>query len=311
MNDIISIIVPVYNMELYLDRCMQSLVTQEYKNIEIILVDDGSTDSSAVLCDEWGKRDVRVKVFHKENGGQCTARNLGLEAAHGAYIAFVDSDDYVDASIYNRLLDDMIQYDADISCCATTNSEIVGGSNAVSIFTNEEVMSEHLADFSVVGQSPCDKLFKRELFEEIRFPLLRAYEDCATIYKLLAKARRVVYRDSTLYHYIHRKNSTMTQSFSCVKFIQIDVYWMMYQDYICQYPQYAYLVKQKLIGACQYCVGESYKAGKHKEFADEIVNVQDKLRKLNSIGLPFTMKLTRMLMLYLPSVFAFIYQVGK
>ena len=296
---------------MYLDRCMQSLVTQEYKNIEIILVDDGSTDSSAALCDEWGKRDVRVKVFHKENGGQCTARNLGLEAAHGAYIAFVDSDDYVEASIYKQLLDDMIQYDADISCCATTNSEIIDGSDGVTIFTNEEAMGEHLADFSVVGQSPCDKLFKKKLFEEIRFPLLRAYEDCATIYKLLAKAKKIVYRDSTLYHYIPHENSTMTQAFSHIKFLQIDAYWMMYEDYARQYPQYAYLVKRKLMGACQYCIGESYKLGKNKEFTGEIISIQNKLRNLNSGGLSPKMKLARILMLYFPCVFALIYRVRK
>lgn len=311
MNDIISIIIPVYNTELYLNRCIQSLVAQEYKNIEIILIDDGSTDGSAALCDVWGKRDVRVKVFHKENGGQCTARNLGLEVAHGAYIAFVDSDDYIDASMYKCLLDDMLQYGADIACCATTNSEIVGGSGTVSIFTNEEAMCEHLTDFSVVGQSPCDKLFKKELFEEIRFPMLRAYEDCATIYKLLSKAKKITYRDCSMYHYIPRENSTMTQTFSSIKFCQIDVYWMMYQDYVSQYPQYASLVKRKFMGACQYCIGESYKIGKQKELAREIVSTQDKLRKLNNDGLSLKMKLTRMLMLYFPSVFAFIYRIGK
>lgn len=298
-------------MELYLNRCVQSLVAQEYKNIEIILVDDGSSDASASLCDEWGKRDARVKVFHKENGGQCTARNFGLEVAQGAYISFVDSDDYVDTSIYSCLLKDLTEHSADISCCATTSSDVIDGSGTISIFTNEEAMGAHLMDFSVVGQSSCDKLFKKELFEGIRFPLLRAYEDCATIYKLLAKAEKIVYRDITLYHYIPRENSTMTQLFSSIKFRQIDGYWMMYQDYASQYPQYAYLVKRRFIGSCQYCVGESYKIGKTREFSSEIASVQDKLRNINNDRLSLKMKLTRMLILYFPSMFAFIYRIGK
>lgn len=307
MNDKISIIVPVYNMEEYLDRCMQSLVKQEHQNIEILLVDDGSTDSSPAICDMWGQRDARVRVFHKKNGGQCTARNTGLDMATGDYIAFVDSDDYVSPAIYSTLLSDLIEHNAEISCCSTASDDGVHGSNAILIFTNEKAMKEHLMDASVVGQSPCDKLFKKELFEEIRFPLFRAYEDCATIYKLLAKAGIIVCRDLTLYHYISRENSTMTQPFSAVKFQQIDAYWMMYQDYTKQYPQYAYLVKRKLVGSCQYCIGESYRQKKQKEFTGEIKQTKDKLRRINGKGLSIKMKITKLLMLYFSEVFAFIY----
>ena len=118
MNDLISIIVPVYKVEKYLRRCIDSILAQTYQNIEVLLVDDGSPDNSGAICDEYADKDSHVRVFHKPNGGVSSARNLGLMEAKGQYIGFVDADDYIDKTMYEVLLDNLLQEQADISICS-------------------------------------------------------------------------------------------------------------------------------------------------------------------------------------------------
>ena len=117
MNPLISVIVPVYKAEKYLDKCVQSIVNQTYKNLEIILVDDGSPDNCPEMCDEWAKKDSRIKVIHKENGGVSSARNAGLDNSFGDYIGFVDSDDFIENDFYECLYDNLVENGADISFC--------------------------------------------------------------------------------------------------------------------------------------------------------------------------------------------------
>lgn len=311
MEQKLSIIVPVYNTEKYVDTCVASLVNQLYTNLEILLIDDGSTDSSGRLCDAWAKKDSRIRVLHQENGGQCTARNAGLDAAQGEYIAFVDSDDYVEPDMYACLLQDMWEHHADIACCRSTSCAETGGSKAVEVFGNDEVVRRHLLDLPGLGQSPCDKVYKKELFSGVRFANIRAYEDCATIYKVLFRCRTLVYRDAALYHYIPRENSTMTQRFSAVKFKQIEAYRLMYQDYSRDYPLYAHLVKRKLVGSCQYCIGESYQMKKQKAYCNEIQKARVLLKQLPADGLPLKLKLTKVLMAYFPCAFGVLYCLLK
>ena len=119
---LISVIIPVYNVEKYLRRCIDSVINQTYKNLEIIIVDDGSTDNSSNICDEYTNKDSRVKVVHKENGGLSSARNVGIELAKGDLIAFVDSDDYIELEMYEKLKENMDKYDSDIAICQYYNS---------------------------------------------------------------------------------------------------------------------------------------------------------------------------------------------
>ncbi len=174
MEDIISIIVPIYNTRRYIDKCVESIVNQTYKNIEIILVDDGSTDGSDKKCDEWKEKDKRIKVIHKENEGASSARNVGIENAKGKYIAFIDSDDYIDLDIIEALYKRLIE----------TNSEISSGGFIVETYAgkkskfaeenyvaNSEEALRRLFLHEDISLSLCDELYKKELFETIKLPI--------------------------------------------------------------------------------------------------------------------------------------------
>lgn len=208
----ISVIVPIYNMEKYLARCLDSIVNQTYKDLEIILVDDGSTDNSRKICDEYAKKDKRIKVIHKSNQGVSAARNDGIDIAGGEYYAFVDSDDYVSSKMFERLYSNAVRYNADISVCdfvSTSGSEYSGTLSDCVVDMNSDLALKHLyidADLGFVIL--CGKLFRKELFDGIRLPVgIKCAEDNYITYKLLYKAKNVVFEKSKLYMYFQRSDS--------------------------------------------------------------------------------------------------------
>ena len=214
MNDKISIIVPVYNIEKYIEKCVTSIMDQTYKNLEIILVDDGSTDSSSVICDQLAKRDKRIKVIHKENGGPSDARNYVLKYATSKLIAFVDGDDFIEKNMYEILYKNLNNNNADISICSR-KIEYENGKdckkrtmqkNDIILLDKKQALVE-LNSFSKFDMSACDKLFKKELFDEILFPINKKSEDLYIMYKIFFNANKIVYDSSKLYHYIQRSNS--------------------------------------------------------------------------------------------------------
>ena len=168
----ISIIVPVYNMEKYLTQCVSSLINQNYKDVEIILVDDGSTDASPQMCDEFAKQDDRIKVIHKTNGGQGSARNMGLDIANGEYISFIDSDDWVDINMYTHLLSVSEKYDADLVVCEVAWNEEDGTVrvnkrvDGILVMSTEEAMEHYFDGSKIVPHGPCSKLYRRYLFDD-------------------------------------------------------------------------------------------------------------------------------------------------
>ncbi len=189
MNPLISVIVPVYNVEKYLDRCVESIVTQTYKNLEIILVDDGSRDNSGIICDNWAKKDSRIKVYHKQNSGAGDTRNYGVEKAIGKYIAFVDSDDVIAENYFEVLYNNLLQNSADISCCDYFEFE----ENTVPVFeANESAISTEIltgynackkmidSTVTIVLVSPCCKIYKAELVRNNPFLTGHICEDEAT-----------------------------------------------------------------------------------------------------------------------------------
>ncbi|MBQ8534727.1 MAG: glycosyltransferase [Bacilli bacterium] len=212
---LISIIVPVYNMEKYIDKCINSIINQTYKNIEIIIVDDGSTDKSSKIIDKYKKIDKRVKVYHKKNGGLADARNYGLEKATGEYIGFVDSDDYIENNMYKKLYNNLIKYKADIS---VVNYNLVYEKDfnykknfkEISdklIILNKIETIKLLLDDNKFGNYAWNKLYKRELFNNIKYPIGRKMEDLGTTYKIIEKCNRIVYDPIPLYNYLQRNNS--------------------------------------------------------------------------------------------------------
>ena len=239
MKERISVVVPVYNVEKYLEKCVNSIVNQTYKNLEIILVDDGATDNSGKLCDELAKIDNRIKVYHKENGGLSDARNYGVERATGDYIGFVDSDDYIDAEMYEKLYEAIKKENADVAEC---NLKIIYP-NRVELYTNEkyfkvctkqEYLEEYLKIEKVFG-SVWTKLIKSDIAKKLVFPKGKLYEDTYYAYDLINVANSFVLIDSPSYNYLMRENSITNAKFNLRIFDLIEIvekfHKMTYENY--------------------------------------------------------------------------------
>jgi glycosyltransferase involved in cell wall biosynthesis len=211
----ISIIVPVYNVEEYLGECIDSLIEQTYENVEILLVDDGSTDSSLEICKKYAEINKKIKVTHKENGGLSDARNFGISIAKGEYLMFIDSDDTLEQSACEVLYHALKDNNADVAIGDLFKENEKHNENETSpiIYSAEEAICEMLRETSF-NTSACGKLYKRELFRDIFFPKGKLYEDLGTIYKVLDRATRVVYVPYDLYYYRTRENSITTRSFN-------------------------------------------------------------------------------------------------
>ena len=229
MSDLISVIVPVYNVEDYLDRCINSIINQTYNNLEIILVDDGSTDSSGKMCDDYALKDDRIKVLHKENGGVSSARNAGLDIASGDYIGFVDSDDYIACDMYETLFENAIINDADISMCQIQKQYLNGNySHPVEhencMLDKYEIMSGFFEEGFIkdIMYSVYDKIYKQELLENIRFKEYYMGEDILFSFQTIIKAQKAYYDNKIGYYYILRENSAMTSNFSVKRFDYVD-----------------------------------------------------------------------------------------
>ena len=217
MNDKISVIVPVYNVENYLSKCVESILAQTYKNIEIILVDDGSTDNSGKICDIFSQQDDRIKVIHKKNGGVSDARNMALDVATGNYLSFVDGDDFIAEDMLEVLYLNMLQNEAQVAVCHIIHSEDLNykfenKSNKVTIYDRCEAIKAIYTDTNFWCY-PCNKMYKKSLFDGIRFPTGKVYEDSFTTYKLLWKCDKVAYTERELYFYYKRPGSITESEF--------------------------------------------------------------------------------------------------
>lgn len=211
---LISVIVPVYNVEKYLSKCVESIINQTYKNLEIILVDDGSTDNSLQICEKYAQKDNRIKVIHKKNGGQATARNIGLDIAEGEYIGFVDADDYIHSEMYDKLIKRIQKFNSGIVMCGRFNVDEVRGIskplfefNSEVVFEDEEILRRFFITDHIDG-SPCDKLFDKNIIGEMRFPEGYICEDIPFIYNILKGTNKVVHIGEPLYFYLQRRGST-------------------------------------------------------------------------------------------------------
>lgn len=213
----VSVIVPVYNVASLLDRCLTSICKQTYRDLEIILVDDGSNDGSGQICDDWASRDSRVVSFHKSNGGLSDARNYGIDRAKGDYLMFVDSDDYVSEKLVELLHDAAYEHGAEIAICDPAH--VFGDreaefdfDNRVSVFSSNEAIKEMLYQTSFLT-SAWGKLYSKTCFSDLRFPVGVLFEDSALMYRLFETASAIAYNPSRLYAYCHRENSITTKDF--------------------------------------------------------------------------------------------------
>ena len=225
--DLISIIVPVYNVDKYVERCINSICEQSYSNIEIILVNDGSTDLSGDVCEKWALLDKRIKYIVQLNQGLSAARNIGIDNADGKYLFFVDSDDWIEKETINRLYSCILENDVEIACCGfrmsfdddAKNYLFTEGGSA--LFERTEIMEEYLT-----GKRICtvawNKLYLANLFMGVRFPLNCIHEDEFTIYKLIYKTKKVYYLNEILYNYYQRADSIMAQAISLKSLNKLD-----------------------------------------------------------------------------------------
>lgn len=226
MEPKVSVVIPVYNVEAYLKRCVDSVIGQTYQNIEIVLVDDGSTDSSGKICDEYRENCDRVRVVHQENGGVSLARNTGVDTASGDYVVFVDSDDYAMPTYVEYLVGLALEFDAELAMCGhTVICEDGKRLNYVSDFRgvyDKKDCQEKILYQEVLGTSPWGKIYAKRLFEKVRFPAGRLYEDAATVYLFVDEANKIAVGGKPQYYYMVRQNSIVTKTFSRSK---LDLLW--------------------------------------------------------------------------------------
>lgn len=224
-NPLISVVVPVYNVEKYLRQCIDSILSQTYMNLEIILVDDGSRDSSGSICDEYAKIDNRIVVLHKPNGGLSSARNAGIDIAKGEYIGFVDSDDWIEHDMYERLFDSICESGADIAVCGLfreyRDRAVRCSVNGNKVYRPDEAVGK-LLENSDFQDHAWTKLYKKSLWSEIRYPLGRYYEDMLTTYKLFLQSYKIVLINQCLYHYRQRKGSIVRNGFNDVRLAYLE-----------------------------------------------------------------------------------------
>lgn len=212
MKELVSVIVPVYNVERYLEKCIESVCGQTFTGLEIILVDDGSTDHSSGICDEWARKDARIRVLHKENGGLSDARNAGIEIATGGWYMFVDSDDTITPDTIERLYGAATAHDCEMAVCNMVRIYDDGATEPFYNPVSKLTVWDGLQRFETLKQpSACNKLFRADLFRDVQFPKGKFYEDTFVYHVLAHRAKKIALTGHDGYYYLSRRESILGQ----------------------------------------------------------------------------------------------------
>lgn len=295
MGDKISVIVPIYNVEPYLRRCIDSIINQTYENLEIILVDDGSPDNCGQICDDYAKKDTRIKVIHKKNGGLSDARNAGMKIATGDYIGFVDSDDWIHENMYEILLYKMIENNTDISECNVKKvflyKEVdikkyidINQQEKITLLSKNDAM-DNLVSEEVVKQTVWNKLYKRQVIEDIFFEKGKLHEDEYWTYKVINKINKVVYIDIDLYYYFQREGSIMSQKYSLKRLDALEGRYRRYQLIMNNYPDITTKAKINIFYTCIHNLQQALLTNEKKLYI-ETFNIVNKYM----LNIEFNMK---------------------
>lgn len=241
-NRIISVIVPCYNVAQYLDRCVDSICGQTYKNLEIILVNDGSTDDTRVVCERLAEKDERIRVVNKENGGLSDARNAGIEVAHGDFYAFVDGDDYIVDNAYELMLSEMQDEEVSLVSAGIIGIDIEGNKSQLlskerKLLTRKEAYINLLGSERTIGQSSCNKLFRANLFDNLRYKKGIINEDMEILPKILDRCTKIIILNVPIYYYIKRPGSITELEFSQWKYDGIKIVYSTYELCENRYPE--------------------------------------------------------------------------
>ena len=270
---LISVIVPVYNVAQYLEKSIASIQQQTYKNLEIILVDDGATDESGRLCEQIAEQDERVLVYHKENEGLSQARNDGLKQAHGDYVIFIDSDDYIHSEMIASLYQQLVKEDADVSSCGVmnvyANSESPQTENQDDYFVcdTETFLREYLIGEKIPG-TICNKLIKKEIAAQLTFPKGLIYEDAYYHFDLIKVAKKYVVNTKPYYYYFHRGDSITTKPYAEKDLAYIDIYQKFYYEVVKNYPGLTEVAFFRLAYAHFFILDKMLLDDNFKEFKD-------------------------------------------
>lgn len=289
MKDLVSVVVPIYNVEKYLNRCIKSIVQQTYRCLEIILVDDGSLDQCPHICDEWREKDNRVRVIHKSNGGLSDARNVGLSVATGEYIAFVDSDDWVHESFIEQLYNAVKKYKVSIAACDVRlvygeYQQNITSNPFIEIFEREDALCT-LIDGKMFRAVAWNKLYHRELLEKEKFEIGRYHEDEFFTYRILGKVSKMAFVNAELYYYFQREGSIMN-SVSYKHLDSLDAYIDRINYFKENFPRLYKIDKMRFCISCINFYQETFKLNK-KEKKRCIVKIKSCRAKISFSLLEF------------------------
>lgn len=281
MEKLISVIVPIYKVKEYLERCIESIVNQTYQNLEIILVDDGSPDSCPVLCDNWKKKDDRIKVIHKKNGGLSDARNEGMKIATGDYISFVDSDDWIGKEMYHCMVQALENYDADICECNYLKTDKMQHTeemieNNFQLLDNMEALEKLLKE--EVAPVVWNKIYKREIMIDLFFKVGKYNEDEFWTYLALDQAEKIVKIDTVLYYYFYREDSIIHETYSIKRLDGLEARFER-MNYLKKYPRLNGLAKRNLVFECMYHYQKGLEYLEEKELQILKIRVNDIFRR--------------------------------
>ena len=273
---LISVIVPIYKVEKHLDRCVESIVNQTYKNLEIILVDDGSPDNCPQMCDSWADKDKRIKVVHKENGGLSDARNAGMPFATGEIISFIDSDDWIELDMFEKMLNRMQEDNSDVVSCGVKWVEEDGTlirdvTSEDEILDTTAAMKELLNDIKL-KQHVWNKIYKYDLIKDIPFEKGKYHEDVFWSYQVVGIAKKVSVVKESFYNYVQRSNSIMGEGFSAKRLDALDANRQRCEYMKEHFPELYDKSLYVYIGSCHYQLQCAVKANQPKEVIDNILD---------------------------------------
>lgn len=254
---LVSVIVPVYKVEAYLDDCVKSIVEQTYNNLEIILVDDGSPDNCPKMCDEWAKRDTRIKVIHKQNGGLSDARNAGLDIATGDYITFVDSDDLVDVCMIDIMARKAEENHVDIVECnfikfSDESPKHKGNESHQDDLYETKSALEQLINENAFHYTVWNKIYRKHIFDDLQFEVGKLHEDVFFTYQAFGKSKTVLKISEYLYFYRQRADSIMGTAFSIKTLDSLDARRQQLEYMRKEYPELEGVAQAQLLGSCMY-----------------------------------------------------------
>ena len=290
----ISVIIPIYKVEKYLERCINSVVNQTYENLEIILVDDGSPDDCPRICDKWAEKDERIIVVHKENGGLSDARNAGMKVMTGDYVFFVDSDDWIHKDTIRILKQyeekhgvDIVECKAQVTSGEVDEASLEADSVETKVYNTAEAMAALLRDYPL-RQTVWNKLYRKDVVEGVLFEVGKYHEDEFWTYQVIDRAEKILYVDVELYYYFQRSDSIMGQAFSIKRLDAVEGRYRrlgMLQD---KYPELVSEAKENLVFLIMYLGQQAVRSDKMvkdefftrgKNFLNRIAFTQEEIRQ--------------------------------